>query len=115
MSTITAPPRGLRVPPLFIVLAIVAVVVLAAVIAFALNSESADDTRTPAVEASAAQSQTNGSATAAERVLRSSVPLYQDDGPGPGRPYKDSEISEGLLPVASNGPGRPVKDAEISR
>ena len=39
--------------------------------------------------------------------------LFQDNGVGPGRPYRDAEIAEEGPPSTTKvGPGRPVKDAE---
>ncbi len=45
--------------------------------------------------------------------VQQEAPLFQDNGVGPGRPYRDAEIAEEGVPSTTNvGPGRPVKDAE---
>ena len=130
MSTITAPPRGFRVPVLVIVVTLAAAVIAAAVIAFALNTGSDDDTPSPTSHAPAAQLAAYGSAAAAEHAMSSAQTsdlaraqaadtarlqgqadlwaqqgsLSQDTGVGPGRPFRDAEISDPAVP-ASPGPG----------
>ncbi len=132
MSTITAPPRGFRVPVLVIVVTLVAAVITAAVVAFALNTGSGDDTPSPTSHAPAAQLAAYGSAAAAAEHAMSSTQVSdlaraqsadtarlqgqadlwaqqgspnQDTGVvPPGRPFKDAEISDPGVPAAP-GPG----------